>query len=234
MTTYRRGSDPEPFNWYIGMYGQEELRGLVAESRARYPATCDRHCNPLVLCVSHAKRMIINARQNELLKPEGRTFLEWEGEDIVGCTMQPQSMYVWQGLELIGCSRGSGKNLVVQGVVYVITDITETHMQLTMREEYRHGANDEEVTIELVDVCSQFRLTHAMCYYTVQGRTVRDRHIVLLDTDHPHFKVRSLIVGLSRATHGQFLHVGDSTSEGLFVGERQVRQRAQKPVEPVQ
>ena len=103
-----------------------------------------------------------------------------------------------------------------------------------MREEYRHGANDEEVIIELADVCCQLRLTHAMCYYTVQGRTIKGRHIVLLDTDHPHFGVRSLIVGLSRATRGRFLHVGDSTSDGLFAGERRVRQRAVKPCEPVQ
>ena len=68
-------------------------------------------------------------------------------------------------------------------------------------------------------------MAHAQCYYTVQGRTVRDRPIVLLDTTHQHFSVRALIVGLSRATHGSWLHIGDEQSEALYAGERAVRQK---------
>jgi hypothetical protein len=172
--------------------------------------------------------MIVNARQNELLKPGGAVHLEWEGDDLIGCTMQPQSMSIWQGLELIGCTRGSGKKRVVQGVVYVITDIAESDVQLEMLDEYcrdpLNKCGDEIPKVPIEEMCSQLRLTHAMCYYTIQGRTIKNRHIQLLDTDHPHFGVRSLIVGLSRATHGRFLHVGDSTSEGLFVGVRRVLQ----------
>ena len=64
-----------------------------------------------------------------------------------------------------------------------------------------------------------------MCYYTCQGRTIRDRNMVLLDTTHTHFSVRALMVGLSRATHGRWLHIGDEQSEALYAGERAVRQR---------
>ena len=53
----------------------------------------------------------------------------------------------------------------------------------------------------------------------------RSRHIVLLDTTHQHFSVRALIVGLSRTTHGRWLHVGDDEAETLFGGDRVVRQR---------
>ena len=134
-------------------------------------------------------------------------------------------MHVWVGLELIGCPRGSGKRLTVQGVVYVVTAIVDGVLELQMRPEYCHGAADESIRIALKDACEQLRMCHAMCYYTVQGRTVRDRHIVLLDTSHPHFSVRALIVGLSRATHGHYLHVGDVDSEALFSGDRVVRQR---------
>ncbi len=94
-----------------------------------------------------------------------------------------------------------------------------------MRPEYCRGAEDEKVSVPLDDACAQLRMCHAVCYYTSQGRTVRDRHIVLLDTTHQHFSVRALIVGLSRATHGRWLHVGDDNSEALFGGERVVRQR---------
>ena len=58
---------------------------------------------------------------------------------------------------------------------------------------------------------------------------MRDHHIVLLDTRqdtrHKHFSVRALIVGLSRATHGSDLHVGDDNSEALFDRKRVVRQK---------
>ena len=73
------------------------------------------------------------------------------------------------------------------------------------------------------EVCAQLRPSHAICFYTAQGRTIRDRHIVLLDTTHQHFSVRALIVGLSRATHGKWLHVGDEESKALFAGVRQTR-----------
>ena len=59
------------------------------------------------------------------------------------------------------------------------------------------------------------RLTHAMCDYTIQGRTIRNKHILLIDTEHRNFPRRALIVGLSRATHGQVVHVADNEAEFL-------------------
>ena len=134
-------------------------------------------------------------------------------------------MHIWLGLELIGCPRGTGKPRTVQGVLYAVTGIGDDYVELQMLPEYRHGASDETARVPLDEVCAQLRLAHAMCYYTVQGRTVRDRHIMLLDIEHTHFSVGALIVGLSRATHGNWLHVGDSDSEALFGGQRVVRQR---------
>ena len=99
------------------------------------------------------------------------------------------------------------------------------YLELRMRPEYCRGADDEMALVPLDEACTQLRLCHAMCYYTCQGRTVRDRHIVLLDTRQKHFSVRALIVGLSRATHGRHLHVGDDNSEALFGGDRVARQR---------
>ena len=173
--------------------------------------------------------MAVNEIQNKRLAPDNARVCTWkEEQELCGTTMQPQTMRVWVGLDLIGCPRGSGQHLVVQGVIYTVTGITETHVELQMRPEYCRGADDEKATVPLGDVCAQMRLCHAMCYYTVQGRTVRGRHIVLLDTDHPKFSVRALIVGLSRATHGRFLHVGDAQSEALFAGGRTaLAQRAQ-------
>lgn len=77
----------------------------------------------------------------------------------------------------------------------------------------------EEVTVPLADVPAVLRMTHAMCYYTVQGRTLRG-HTLLLDTGHPHFSRRALIVGLSRATHGDHVHVACDDDARIFLGER--------------
>ena len=190
LQTYRRGADPELFEWFHGLYGQQDARGLAEESRARYPAECDPNCNPQILCLSHKKRMLINALQNTRLKPEGALLCEWQGEEnLCGAKMQPQDMFVWVGLELIGCPRGSGRHLTVQGVIYIVSGITDTHLELRMRPEYCRGAEDEHALVPLDEACTQLRLCHAMCYYTCQGRTIRDRHIVLLDARHKHFSV---------------------------------------------
>ena len=169
LQRYRRGEDPELFDWFHGLYGQEDARGLADESRARYPAECDPLCNPRVLCLSHKKCLRINATQNARLKPQGSLYCQWEGEDLCGATMQPQSMYLWVGLELVGCPRGSGRQLTVQGVIYTVTAIADDALELQMRPEYCHGASDERVQVPLDEACAQLRLCHAMCYYTCQA-----------------------------------------------------------------
>jgi hypothetical protein len=57
------------------------------------------------------------------------------------------------------------------------------------------------------DVALKLRLQHAMCYASVQGRTLRDVHVTLLDVRRPLFTLRHLIVGLSRVTSGAFMHI---------------------------
>jgi len=57
------------------------------------------------------------------------------------------------------------------------------------------------------------RLQHALVYASIQGRTMRQKRICLLNTDHRHFTVRHLIVAVSRATHGEYVHVADADQE---------------------
>jgi len=87
----------------------------------------------------------------------------------------------------------------------------------------------EEVTVPLADVPAVLRLTHAMCYYTVQGRTLRS-NIVLLDTSNKNFSRRALIVGLSRATHGDHVHVATDKDAAIFLGERRRTLRAKRVI----
>ena len=54
-----------------------------------------------------------------------------------------------------------------------------------------------------------------LCAVRLHGArtTCRDKHILLLDTNHRHFDMRKLIVGMSRATHGQYVHVATPADE---------------------
>ena len=78
------------------------------------------------------------------------------------------------------------------------------------------------------DVPALFRLTHAMCYFTVQGRSFDlGRQTLLLDTDHTHFSKRALIVGMSRVWSGQNLHIADPDYDAKVTGRaREIFRRA--------
>ena len=69
------------------------------------------------------------------------------------------------------------------------------------------------VKLNHIDTCASFRLVHGLCYYSAQGTTIRDRHVVLFDTRNRYFSLRHLNVGLSRATHGCYAHVLDNYQE---------------------
>ncbi len=47
----------------------------------------------------------------------------------------------------------------------------------------------------------------------MQGKSYRDTHIVPLDTLHKHFDMRKLILGMSRTTHGKYVHVATGLDE---------------------
>jgi hypothetical protein len=66
-----------------------------------------------------------------------------------------------------------------------------------------------KLTVPLKDLPLLFRLMHAMCYYTSQGRTFQDQDVFLCDTGRMQdsYGKRALIVGLSRATHVDLVHV---------------------------
>ena len=244
MEVYRRGDDQVLYDWYTRLYTEpdRDIARLVSDTRRRYPLRITPMEAHTILCISHAKRMIINARQNTAFAAVHEAnglhtrHIEWKGEAIKGTTCQPQSMTIWEGIHLIGCPRGSGKAKlgVVQGVMYNVEHIAEDTVTLKMLPEYRSSENapadatetagntagetadaavdkdvsiaKEEVTVPLDDVTHVLRLSHAMCFYTVQGRTFRD-HTVLIDTSHTHVSRRALIVGLSRATNGRLVHV---------------------------
>ena len=165
----------------------------------------------------------------------------WEGIHLIGCPRGSgkAKLGVVQGvmynvvhiaedtvtLKMLPEYRSSDKALV---------EVTETAGETAETAETADAAAavdedvsvaKEEVTVPLDDVAHVLRLSHAMCFYTVQGRTFRD-HTVLFDTSHTHFSRRALIVGLSRATNGRLVHVATEDEADVFTGRRRRTHRA--------
>ena len=61
------------------------------------------------------------------------------------------------------------------------------------------------------------RPQHALVHASLQGRTMRNKHLAILDTFTTTFTVRHLIVAMSRATHGKFVHVFSPKQQHAFV-----------------
>ena len=208
LKTYRWSDDEFLFDFYHGLYEpKESVREMVARARENFPACSDPD---LVLCISHNKRILINKRMNEAKAPDNAVKV-CATEEIQGTTCAPQDMLLWPKMELIGCPRGrAAKHSVVQGVAYTLLYVCALSA-LRMKPEY----GDEEIEVPIEEIPYLLRLTHAMCYYTIRGRTIRNKRILLIDTEHRNFSRRALIVGLSRATHGQVAHVADNETEVL-------------------
>ena len=228
LTQYRRGEDQKLFDFYTMLYTRkdDEIGVLVKQAlqtyNARLPNIFDYH---LVLCVSHANRILCNARWNavkaQCAQSQGKVTweIDWEGDLVKGATSQPQSMIIWEGIELIGAPRGSGKTTdIVQGVIYTVISCDETEVLLRMRPEYC-ADEQKEIKVNMGDMPLLTRLTHAMCYYTCQGRSIdRGQSVLLLDTNHAYFSRRSLIVGMSRVRHGDDLHIADDETQVAYIG----------------
>ena len=83
-------------------------------------------------------------------------------------------------------------------------------------KEWRDDDEDEDDEEEAVDTVIELthqqtiqwlRLPYAFTYYTVQGRTLKNRQIVLEDKHNRYFTTRNFIVGMSRATDETLVHI---------------------------
>ena len=75
---------------------------------------------------------------------------------------------------------------------------------------------EKEVGVHILtvkQVMEMLRLQHALVHASIQGRTMRNEHIGILDCFTPNFTMRNMIVAMSRATHGKFVHVFSSEQQ---------------------
>jgi hypothetical protein len=130
---------------------------------------------------------------------------------------QPQDMYLKPGMMLMGCTKSTC--CIVNGVWYEVVSVDGS--QVVVRD------STTEITLTHPEASAWLRLTHAMCYASVQGATLRDKTVLLLDTYHRNFTTRMLIVGASRVTNGYRLRVATPNQE------RQLLAGAQDIPEPI-
>ena len=68
------------------------------------------------------------------------------------------------------------------------------------------------------------RPTHCLVYYPAQGRTLRDKNVLLLDLSGKYFMLRHFIVGVSRATAGSRLSIATTLQQQQYMRQDTVRQ----------
>ena len=87
-----------------------------------------------------------------------------------------------------------------------------------MHADFRTGDDAKELGVTLThpEASRWLRLAYARCYYTSQGRTLRNAVVAMLDTGHRHFSVRHLIVGISRVPKGSDLMIPTAAAEAEF------------------
>ena len=98
-------------------------------------------------------------------------------------------MRVWPGLRLVGAGAKVAKGLFVE-----------------VREAGERFLLDDGQSFSPAELLRYTRLCHAITYASYQGLTLRGR-VWLCDADNPHFSVKHLYVGASRATSAELLSV---------------------------
>ena len=136
----------------------------------------------------HAKRLQINERENRRRAPEDALLVQYAGPETAG-TNAPQTMRVWPGLRLVGAG---GK--VQKGVFVTVSEVGE------------RVALESGQSFEPRELLKHTRLCSAITYASVQGLTLRNR-VWLCDVDSPHFTMKHLYMGCSRATSSELLSV---------------------------
>ena len=113
--------------------------------------------------------------------------------------MAPQDMWLWPGLELVGCARKSRGCPIKNYVVYHVREVDERGGDrrhgpaLLARPGGRacvraaRGPASAASSWTTPSASKMLRLSHAQCYFAVQGRTIADKRLLLLDTRHRHF-----------------------------------------------
>ena len=136
--------------------------------------------------MSHAGRVAINKRRNLETRPDDAVFVRIAKRKYAGDS-QPQNMWVWPGLLMVGQG-----HKVLKGTFLTIKSCDKETIVL---------ADDTVLTHD--QAAASLRLANALTYASSQGLTLKGR--VRLEISSPHFTIKHLYVGASRATSSTLL-----------------------------
>ena len=173
-----------------------QLSAVLDQCRQRFqlPTMC-RHN----LCISHQKRVRINARCNGYFKQPGAVLIK-APKRHKGQLCAPQDMWLWPGIELLGCTWCSKR--IKNNVLYTVASIDEEAQTLLLTTER------ESLTLTFEQAAVLLRLSFARTYASVQGQEFSES-LALHDTKSKHFTMKHLYVALSRAKLASLIAIRD-------------------------
>jgi hypothetical protein len=212
LNRYRRGKDESLFRTYASLYAHvhEPVQAVLEELRRRYPPVeLERPQDARHLCKSNRFRMIMNREMNERAAKEhdDAEFVSYEGLAPLRQDIRPQSAWIYVGQVWMGCTRDSRK--IRNQCLYRLVEkdpktVVVERLRKGRAEDAREG---EKLKLDKEELLENLRLTHATTYYSAQSQTLEDQHVCLHNLDRPATTTRDLIVGMSRATEGRFVHL---------------------------
>jgi len=167
----------------------------------------------------------------------------WEGIELIGCIHQSNSKTVINGVLYV--VKGWDAKFVYINVHPQYqkqpSDDSDAEPEEEpdeddedLEEDPAEGEIPADLKLSYENASKWLRLTHARCYGSIQGCTMEKQHILLADTRVPegrrrHFTLRHLIVGVSRATHHDFVHVDPVYEAAMMRGARMYASMAMGP-----
>jgi len=221
MAKYRRGDDYEHFKFTTSIYPDkladrnETVQNALRDARMKYPLR-GMLCLGTNLVITNRARIRINEEVNNWLAPSSRVVVKAPDGNQRDAN-QPQDMKIWEGIILMARVQGTLKIKQPKGSPFNLQNgrryqvvsiaVTEDDSEFEMacvndKDEFV----SETFMMSKQDLAKTMRLTHAFTYYSSQARTIRGA-LRLCDTDHRHFSLRHLIVGLGRAPRGHVVQI---------------------------
>ena len=206
LQRYRRGDDFEHFRFVGSIYPKYdvELDDALEMARQRYPARGAIFFGT-TLCLTHRCRIVVNAAVNKALARSNAVTKSATSDNSL--PNQPQDMLIWQGIILMAIVPQSTA-LVKNGVRYEVLNMEGgNHFELVAIND--DGARTAtSFIVDKKELGSNFRLTHALTYFSAQARTIHGG-VRLAQTSHKNFTLRHLVLGLGRAPRGCDVQVED-------------------------
>ena len=187
--TENRRCDPQLFQVF-GAIPRMQVGEATSMLRARFPLTRARPDWEIV--VSNAKRIKINGNRN------ARESAEHNGDRLEvprERNADGQAACIFPGVRLIGRATVRG---VTNGVLYEVKSVTQAGATL------RELDAERLVEVRLEDMRC-LALAGALTVFSAQGKTLAGR--VRFHADSGHTTCRTLVVGISRATHADLIEV---------------------------